>query len=215
MAARRALPSPTFEIVEVPEMASAVERAASELLVHSAKRRREQGRPIILDSSPLSPIAPEVMVTTTEVNVTVETTANATNATNTTDWIGNGKKATNGSRDANTTRPLLNGYPSEYACPTKSGRRSLQLAYAYEVAVEDNGDVSQFWSDDLPAMEWGLLYLVSDGIGLRKCHLESQDIPIGQRRLQTEDPLVVSLRSTQMDAPDLRLGTFLVCDTHV
>jgi hypothetical protein len=123
-------------------------------------------------------------------------------------WTGDGQKATNGSRDPVPSRPLLNGYPYQYACPVNQSTKSVQLIFDYEVVFRGNSSTApEFWTKDLYALEWGLLYMVADRVGMRSCNYSQQDgltFPAQDRVLPNEEPpRIVSLMSTRQDAPDM------------
>lgn len=125
-------------------------------------------------------------------------------------WYGDGQGATNGSAESvRPTRPLLNGFPIEYGCATSEDTKSFSIRFAYEIAFEDP---EAFWNNDLHSFEWGLLYIVSSNLGLRECE-QAPSVPTDRRSLQ--ETRVVSLRSTQQDAPALSQGAYPhSCETH-
>jgi hypothetical protein len=129
-------------------------------------------------------------------------------------WKGDRSKATNGSRDPQPSRPLLNGYPYSYACPTNETTKGVQLIYDYEVVFRGTSPTSpEFWAKDLYALEWGLLYMVADRVGLRNCNYSRQsDLNFPSRRHLKADylpPRIVSLMSTRQDSPDLSARKYI------
>jgi hypothetical protein len=128
------------------------------------------------------------------------------------------------------------GYPITYTCngsdngegdtdtTTSTNTKTLQFHFDYEFVMKDPREsLVEVFYEDLPVLEFGILWSAAQAVGLNTCNLEDQDIgqwrPIGAddangdgRRLQgsrsmIEESHVVSLSSMRTDVIDPTTGT--------
>jgi hypothetical protein len=129
------------------------------------------------------------------------------------------------------------GYPITYTCDgpddgegdtdtttTNTNTKTLQFYFDYEFVMKDPREsLVEVFYEDLPVLEFGILWSAAQAVGLTTCNLEDQDIgqwrPIGAddangdgRRLQgsrsmIEESHVVSLSSIRTDVIDPTTGT--------
>lgn len=118
-----------------------------------------------------------------------------------------------------------NGLPITVTCTnstsnTEASRKAALIEFDYELAiVNPNEHLAEFMKQDLPSLEFFLLFYVADEAGLLECNLERQVIAptqtgaagdvsaisgIDLERLNVD---IVSLSSTSTDTRDLTVGT--------
>lgn len=118
-----------------------------------------------------------------------------------------------------------NGLPIDYTCPLRllefnssslllsagstSGDelQSIEIGFSYAFSVVDpNEGIEEVIEQDLPALEYSILYLVAQSMGILKCDFENQNINlwsgIESRNVTSPNSYVVSLSSYQMDSVD-------------
>jgi hypothetical protein len=126
------------------------------------------------------------------------------------------------------------GYPASYACEGSDSEateidttttKTLQFQFDYEFVMKDpREDLVEVFYEDLPVLEYGILWMAVQAIGLDTCNLDNQEIsqwrPAGTDassnafggKLQgtnsmIEESHVVSLSSSRTDVLDPTVGT--------
>jgi hypothetical protein len=135
----------------------------------------------------------------------------------------------------NVSRDIIireeNGIPVEIACPlplpkistTESWRRnttaditqlnSVDVKFSYEFAILDPKEsIEEVIEQDLPSLEYGILYLVAKSTGLLQCDLKNQNINLWATDVMTvisnPEPYLVGLSNDIDDAWSSGAGTF-------
>lgn len=119
-----------------------------------------------------------------------------------------------------------NGYPARYTCEGSDGgeateidtttTKTLQFQFDYEFVMKDpREDLIEVFYEDLPVLEYGILLMAVQAIGLDTCNLGNQRIsqwrPADSNLQGTtsmiEESHVVSLSSSRTDVLDPTVGT--------
>jgi hypothetical protein len=123
------------------------------------------------------------------------------------------------------------GYPASYTCEgsdvtegdTDTTTKTLQFHFDYEFVMKDpRENLVEVFYEDLPVLEYGILLMAVQAIGLDTCNLDNQNI--SQRRLadgnlqgtraMIEESHVVSLMSSRTDVLDPTVGTLRYIPTE-
>lgn len=122
------------------------------------------------------------------------------------------------------------GIPVEFACPVPSilepreaaavdsDVRTIDVNFSYEFAILDPREsIEEVMEQDLPNLEYGILYLVAKSIGLLKCELQRQNVSSWATDVLTDstntEPYIVSLSSGANDQPKTDIGKSYVAIT--
>jgi hypothetical protein len=132
---------------------------------------------------------------------------------------------------ANLSIIVEDGLPVEYSCPWESrgmlltqrsnsvprsgtaanDLRTIEIVYSYELAVIDpNESLEEVMVQELPTLEYAILYMAAKATHLLKCELEHQDIGLWADDLtinaNKSQPNLISLASHPLDDWDIEKG---------
>lgn len=122
------------------------------------------------------------------------------------------------------------GYPASYTCDgpdlvlseedigtdtaSTTTTKTLQFQFDYEFVMKDpREDLVEVFYEDLPVLEYGILLMAVQAIGLDTCTLDNQDISqwraVGTEGTSSmiQESHVVSLASSRTDVLDPTVGT--------
>jgi hypothetical protein len=128
-----------------------------------------------------------------------------------------------------------NGYPASYTCEGSDSSevtdtdidttttKTLQFQFDYEFVMKDpKEDLVEVFYEDLPVLEYGILWMAAQAVGLDTCTLDNQDIsqwrPVGadagNDESMIEESHVISLASARTDVLDPTVGTLRYIPTE-
>jgi hypothetical protein len=115
------------------------------------------------------------------------------------------------------------GYPASYTCmgsdisegagadtDATTTTKTLQFQFDYEFVMRNpREDLVEVFYEDLPVLEYGILLMAVQAIGLDTCKLDGQNIS-----QWSEESHVVSLASSRADVLDRTVGTLRYIPTE-
>lgn len=128
------------------------------------------------------------------------------------------RSATNTDTDTASEGPVIvqeNGYPSRYTCETNDAAaaalstKTLQFQFDYEFVIKDPREsLVEVFYQDLPVLEYGMLWMMVQAIGLDTCKSSSSNAldQFATPDSTLETTRVVSLASTRKDIMDPTVG---------